>query len=167
LTLKIDPIQGVGTRIFLHGNPKKFEKSSKATLTLRELTGGPHKGGLEMILHTSYHAHYRRILPADQWQNGWDGTVRLRLGPKWIAVALGDDFLMRISREGNNFMLAITPGGVRDKDGGNVTLHSIVGGWVTPDGLTGVERMRLSDTEDFDPDAFLGFLAVETGVPAE
>ncbi|MCF3593040.1 hypothetical protein LZG00_03405 [Rhodobacteraceae bacterium LMO-12] len=163
LTLKLAPEQGLGTRIFLHTNPAKFDDAAKSVLTLRELTEGPEAGGLEVRLHTGhfYYDHWRRVLPAAQWRNGWDGTVRLRFGPDWIAVALGDDWLMRGARQGRAFMLAITPGGAGNTDSGNVTLRGISGGWITPEGMSEAERWRLVDADVFDPDAFADLLATD------
>ena len=166
LTFTLDPTPGIGTRIFLHSNAKKFEDTAKAVVTLRELTEGPEAGGLEVQLHSAHfsYEHWRRVLPATQWRTIWDGTVRMRLGPDWVALALGRDWLMRGERQSYEFLLAITPGGRSKTDSGDVTLHRITGGWVTPDGMSGTERMRLNDTAEFDPDAFLDLLATETGV---
>jgi len=169
VVVKVNPVAGLGTRIFLHRSAANFEAAAESVVTLRELTSGPEQGGLEVQLHTGHFSYdrWRRVLPADQWRKGWDGTVRLRLGPKWIALGFGDNWLMRGPRSAMKMMMAITPGGAANTDGGSVTLHSIAGGWVTPANMTGTERMRLSDTRDFDPDAFLDLLATESGVSEE
>ncbi|MDO9525841.1 MAG: hypothetical protein Q7J57_09965, partial [Gemmobacter sp.] len=165
IIVKLDPAPGLGTRIFLHRSAASFEDAAESVVTLRELTTGPEAGGLEVLLHTGHFSYdrWRRVLPPDQWRTGWDGTVRLRLGPKWIALGLGDNWVMRGPRTAMEMMMAVTPGGAGNTDGGNVTLHSITGGWVTPDGMTGTDRMYLTETKDFDPDAFLGLLATESG----
>lgn len=161
--VKLDPEPGLGTRIFLHSNADGFEKAAESVVTLRELTSGPELGGLEVQLHTGHFSydHWRRVLPAEQWRTGWDGTVRLRFGPKWIALGLGDDWLMRGNRTSLAMMLAITPGGAANMDGGHVTLHSITAGWVTPDGMTARQRLALLEVKDFDPIAFLDLLNAE------
>ncbi|WP_158569399.1 hypothetical protein [Pseudotabrizicola alkalilacus] len=165
--VKLDPAAGLGTRIYLHSNAADHEAGAETVVTLRELRSGPQRGGLEVQLHTGHFSYdrWRRVLPADQWRTGWDGSLRLRIGPNWIALGLGDHWLMRGGpRLATEMMMAIVPGGSGNTDGGSVTLHSVSGGWVTPDGMTGVERMRLSETEDFDPDRFLDLLTTETGV---
>lgn len=164
LNFNLDPAPGIGARIFLHTDPARFEDAAKVAVTLRELTEGPEAGGLEVQLHSAHfsYQHWRRVLPPEQWRSGWDGSMRLRLGPDWVALALGRDWLMRGLRNSREFMLALTPGGLGKTDGGSVTLRRITGGWVTPDGMTGTERLRLSDTAEFDPDLFLEFLATET-----
>ncbi|WP_319826338.1 hypothetical protein [Thalassovita sp.] len=169
LTLQITPEPGLGTRIYLHDDAARYEKRAIATLTLRELPDGPEVGGLEVQLHSGHFSydHWRRVIPAGQWQRDWDGTVRLRLGPDWIAAALGDDWLMRGARTPRKMMLAIAPGGAGNNDTGRVTLRRIEGGWITPSGMTGSERQRLVDTAEFDPDTYLDLLASEHGEPAQ
>ena len=166
LTFTLDPGPRIGTRIFLHTSAANFEDAAKVAVYLRALTEGPDAGGLEVQLYSGHFSYqrWRRVLPAGQWRADWDGTVRLRLGPDWVALGLGRDWLMRGFRQSSEFMLAITPGGRGKTESGDVTLHQITGGWVTPDGMTGTERLRLSDTADFDPDLFLDMLATETGV---
>ena len=163
LTLALDPAQGLGTRIFLHTDPASFEDKAKAVVTLRELTSGPEAGGLEVQLHTGHFSydHWRRVLPAGQWREGWDGSVRLRLGADWIALALGRDWLMRGPRQSRSLMMAVSPGGAAKQDSGDVTLRRITGGWLTPEGMSEAERWRLLDGDAFDPDAFADLLATD------
>lgn len=167
LKIALDPARRIGVRLFLHNNPAQFEKAAISILTLRELTEGPDLGGLEVQLHTGHFSYdrWRRVIPADKWTRDWDGTVRLQLGPDWIKVALQDDWLMHGPRRGSEIMMAVTPGGVNKTDSGSVTLRRITGGLVTPNGMSGTERMRLGETADFDPNTYLDFLAAETGVP--
>ena len=100
-------------------------------------------------------------MPADQWRSDWDGTVRLRFGPDWIALGLGDNWLMRGPSNAREMMMAITPGGAGNTDGGSVTLRSITGGWLTPDAMTARQRLTLVDAQDFDPVQFLDLLNAE------
>lgn len=168
LTLTLGPVPDIGTRILLHTNAANFQDAAKVVVTLRALTDGPEVGGLEVLLHSGHFSYdrWRRVIPARQWRNGWDGTLRLRLGSDWVAVGLGRDWLMRGDQQNSEFMLAITPGGSGKTDSGTVTLRRITGGWVTPGTMTGLERLRLSDTADFDPDLYLDLLTTETGVSA-
>ncbi len=163
LTFALDPAPEIGARIFLHTNAANFEDAAKVAVYLRALTEGPDAGGLEVQLYSGHFSYqrWRRVLPARQWRTNWDGTVRLRLGPNWVGLGLGRDWLMRGFRHSGEFMLAITPGGREKTDSGNVTLRRITGGWVTPDGMTGIERLRLLDIKDFDPTEFLDLLNAE------
>jgi hypothetical protein len=163
VVVNLSPAAGLGTRIFLHRSAARFEEAAESVVTLRALTTGPEVGGLEVLLHTGHFSYdrWRRVLPAAQWRDGWNGTVRLRLGPKWIALGLGDNWLMRGPRQTMEMMMAVTPGGAAKTDGGDVTLQSITGGWITPEGMSEAERWRLVDADAFDPDAFADLMADE------
>ncbi|TGD61664.1 hypothetical protein EYC08_17960 [Tabrizicola sp. WMC-M-20] len=163
VVVKLDPATGLGARIFLHRNSADPENSAESVVTLRELTTGPNRGGLEVQLHTGHFSYdyWRRVLPAEQWRDRWDGTLRLRFGPKSIAVALGDDLLMQGPRLSTELMMAITPGGAGKFDGGHVKLQSVTGGWISPAGMTARERLSLLDVKDFDPTEFLNLLNAE------
>lgn len=167
ITLMVDSEPSLGTSIWLHEQPDRFEKSAIAMLNLYEIPDGPDAGKLQVQLkagHFSY-GRWQRVLSVNQWKERWDGSIRLHLGDGWLAVALGDDRLMvsplSQAAAGRQFYLTITPGGPVDRDPGQVTLREIRGGWAMPRGMTGLERMHLLDDAEFDPDRFLDLLAEE------
>lgn len=165
LRIKLGPIGNFGAQIWLSDDPARYAQTAWARLSLRALQTGPDAGGLEVTLHASnfYYDHWRRVLPAGTWQKSWDGTVTVRLGPGWIAAALGDHWVVRgqawnIMR-GAKMKLAITPGGIGETDAGQLLLERISGGWVTPPGMDQTLRFSLVDDDSFDPEAFADMLA--------
>ena len=165
LTIQMEPSDTLSTRVFLANSPKNFEKAARSALSVRVLDNGPDAGGLEVQLHTGHFSydHWRRVLPAEWWKKNWQGNATLRLANGAVSVLLDDQLIMTGISEptyrGAKYYLGIVPGGIGKTDGGSVTLRTIMGGWVTPEGMTEVDRWRLVDADSFDPDAFADLMA--------
>ncbi|WP_101069252.1 hypothetical protein [Roseovarius salinarum] len=164
VALDLDPAPGLAARIWLHADPERYAKSALAALTLRRPAEGPRAGALEIRFHTGnfHYGTWRRVIAARDLPRDWDGTVRLRLREGRITALLGETpvihALNRKIERGRRYHLTLTPGGP-ERDAGQVTLRRVTAGWVTPDGMTALDRAFLVDTQDFDPDRFLDLLA--------
>ena len=115
------------------------------------------------IRSSPYHDWSREIDPAWMAEH-WDGRVSIDVGDGWTAIAVpgGPRLYAAVPVDAGNALYAVVqahaPG---DDKAAALTLKSIKAGLATPAGMSAIDRWRLADNDDFDPDAFLTDLHAE------
>lgn len=154
------------TRIFFTERPEDVERYAVAALTLESQSGTEQPGGLKVTFHTG-HFHYdlwSRSLDAS-WRQSWDGSATIGFDQGEIYVLLGDDKILsaltsRSSGHGT-YYAAVVPGGVFHRSSGRVTLKRVEAGWKTPPGMRALDRLHLSEEEDFSAQDYIDLLVQE------
>lgn len=95
----------------------------------------------------------------EKWlKNKWNGKVNIVIANKWIQIKLGNGVKIPIPGSvSGKFLLTVSaskPGEKAHYDL-HMRLKKITTKWITPDGMTAIDRWNLIDDEDFDPDEFL------------
>ncbi|MFV8823474.1 hypothetical protein ACNKW1_01970 [Thauera sp. WH-2] len=163
LVLRFDPAATDGAQVML--SPHRvadMQKGSLLALSLVRTAEGRDAGSYVLTLTRDYYAYWSRRIPAEVMAR-WDGMLTIDLSPGSVVADLPGVTTMRGTgfigiAKGAELSMAIQS----RSDAGNgpvrMALRQVDAQWVTPDGMTALERMELVDLQDFDPEAYLDVL---------
>ncbi len=113
---------------------------------------------LEIRINSRGRETWSRLMDPEQVEQHWDGTVNIDLSEDWIRAELPGVAALRAPfgvRSSEPHIAVRSRTATRRGIPARLHLHSIDSGWVTPPGMDAIQRERLTDLEDFDPEMFL------------
>lgn len=163
LTLRFDPTATDGAQVLLSTQRvADMQKGSLFAFTLVRTAGGRDAGSYVLTLTRDYYAYWSRRIPGEAMAR-WNGMLSIDLMPGVAVVDLPGVTTMRGTgfigiAKGAELYMAIQSRSDAGNGAARMALRQVDAQWVTPGGMTALERMELVDLEHFDPEAYLDVL---------
>ncbi|MCG5525917.1 hypothetical protein LRB11_13405 [Ectothiorhodospira haloalkaliphila] len=163
LRFNVDPEDFTGMEIWLARSAGRTENNLDSDqVQLVRHQEGRLADHLEIRISSAGRSVWSRVMDPEQVAQAWDGTVNIDLGEEWIRAGLPGVASLRAPfgvTSSEPYVAVRSSTATRQGIPARLQLHSIQSGWLTPPGMDGVQRERLTDIEEFCPERFLENLA--------
>ena len=151
--------------VFRSGKSAEIDRGAEIQASFVRHDTGPDAGMYVLSLsgENAIYRNWSRRVDAGWVDAHWDGTLEVRFGDGWAEALLPGGPAVRgmdlRTGKGWSYHMAVTSCPEAKSGAAALALEKVVGGWVTPSGMTAAERWNYVDDESFDADAFVTDLA--------
>lgn len=151
--------------VFRSVKTPEMDKGTEVQASFVRHDTGPDAGKYVLSLsgENAIYLNWSRRLDARWVDANWDGVLEVRFGDGWVEAGLPGGPRIRgvglRSGKGWEYHVALTTCPAIKSGASSLALKGVVGGWVTPSGMTADERWTLVDDEDFQAEAFIDHVA--------